>query len=217
MVYGDKLYKPYKPFYPTPTDIPLETTCVTIALPESPAFIGLWIGVLLILCDPDNFVQFDGGISSETTAEIFRDALLDALTLEEISCPYLVPSPYWDDATDNEEEEMSDVQTWYGAVTDWAAPIDELNFEQNIALWALTGFVAYAAGIGSAIFFRTTAKKFVIAVEGADIPEIIRVIVDSAEYNIDTTGKSGQIVEQIVAADPDLEEHDVYVIKGDFP
>jgi len=217
MVYGDKLYKPYKPFYPTPTDIPLDTTCVTIALPENPAFIGLWIGVLLLLCDPDNFVQFDGGISPETTAEIFRDALLDALTLTEISCPVMVDAPYWDLATTADDQAPSDEQVWYGAVTDWLAPADELNFEQNIALWLLTGFVAYAAGVGAAIFFRTTAKQFVIAVEGQDVGEIIRIVVDSANYHIDTTGRAGEIIEQVVVADPDLEEHDIYVIKGEFP
>jgi len=219
MVYGDKLYKPYKPFYPTPTDIPFETTCVTIAIPENPAFIGLWIGVLLTLCDPDNFVQFDGGISPETTAEIFRDALLDALTLEEISCPYMIPAPYWDEATTADDEAPSDDQMWYGVITDFLAPIDELDFVENAAVWAITAFVAYAAGPGAAIFFRTVARRFVLAVQVDDVGEVIRVIVDAAEYGIDTSGHSaGDIIELAIdVTDPEIEEHEIYVINTGVP
>lgn len=219
MVYGDKLYKPYKPFYPTPTDIPLETTCVTIALPENAAFIGLWIGVLLILCDPENFVQFDGGISPETTAEIFRDALLDALTLEEISCPYLVPAPYWDEESTADDEAESDVQIWYGVIEDFLAPIDELTFVENAAVWAITGFVAYAAGPGAAIYFRTVARQFVLAVQADNIGEVIRVVIDATEYSIDTSGYSeGDIIElEIPVTDPELDEHDIYVINTGIP
>lgn len=215
-IYGNKIYAPYRPLFPTPEEIPLETTCVTISIPENAAFIGLWIGVLLALCDPENFVQFDGGISTETTAEIFREALIDALVSSESACE-LMPSPYWDDATDNEESEPETEQVWYGAVTDWLAPVDELNFEQNAALWVLTGFVAYAAGVGAAIFFRTTAKRFIIAIETTDVAEIIRVVVDAAEFGIDTTGvAAGTIIEQEVVTDPDVTEHDIYVIKGEI-
>lgn len=215
-MYGDKIYKPYKPLFPTPDDIPLETTCVSISIPQNAAFIGLWIAALLVLTNDENFVQFEGGLSRQTTAEIFRDALFDALTEEVISCQ-MVRSPYWDNAEDNEIELPASEQTWYGQVTDWLAPSDELDFTQNLALWALTGFVAYAAGVGAAIFFRTTAKQFIIAIEGQDIPELIRIVVDSATYDVDTTGRSGEVIEQICVGDPDLEEHDIYVIKGELP
>jgi len=214
-LYGNKQYAPYRPLFPTPEEIPMETTCVTISIPSNPAWIGLWIAALLVLCDPDNFQEFEDGISRETTAEIFQDALFDALLLAESACE-MIPAPYWDDEEDNEIELPADEQPWYGAVTDWLAPVDELNFEQNIALWVLTGFVAYAGGVGSAIFFRTTAKQFIIAIEAGDLPEIIRIVVDSAEFNIDTTGLEGTIIEQEVFTDPDVEEHDIYVIKGEF-
>lgn len=129
-----------------------------------------------------------------------------------------VPSPFWDNESDNEISLPEDEQTWYGAVTDWLAPVDELDFVQNIALWALTGFVAYAAGVGSAIFFRSTAKRFILALEVGDIPEIIRVVVDSAEFNIDTSGLDvGTIIEQEVITDPAITEHDIYIMKGEYP
>lgn len=127
-----------------------------------------------------------------------------------------IQSPFWDNESDNEISLPADEQVWYGAVTNWLAPADELDFVQNIALWVLTGFVAYAGGIGAAIFFRTTAKRFIVAVEAGDVPEIIRVVVDSAEFRIDTTGFEGEIIELNVIADPEIEEHDLYIIKGDF-
>jgi len=218
-MYGDKIYKPYRPLFPTPDDIPLETTCVTIALPESPAFIGLWIGVLLALIEPENFVQFDGGLSRETTAEIFRNALFDALTEETIACPVMMPTPYWDEETTVDDEAPSDTQVWYGVIEDFLAPIDELDFVENAAVWAITGFVAYSAGIGAAIFFRTVARRFVLAIQVHDVGEVIRVVVDSVNYNIDTAGKSaGDIVElEIPVTDPDLETHDIYVINTGVP
>jgi len=162
MVYGDKLYKPYRPLFPTPTDIPLETTCVTMSLPENPAFLGLWIGALLILCDEENFVQFDGGISRETTAEIFREALLDALLLTEISCE-LAP-PYWDDPEGDD------------ATTGEDNP--EFPFYEDAAAFVIAGFVLYAAGIGAALQFWTVQKQFRIALRKSDIGGIISIFMD---------------------------------------
>jgi len=218
-MYGDKIYRPYKPLYPTPDEIPLETTCVTIAIPQNPAWIGLWIAVLTILIEPENFVQFDGGLSRETTAEIFREALYNALLLETIECPYNVPTPYWDEASTADDEAASDIQTWYGSVVDWFAPIDELTFVENAAIWVFTGFVAYAAGVGAAIYFRTVAKQFVLAVQVNDVGEIIRVIVDATEYSIDTSGHTeGEIIElEIPVTDPEIEEHDIYIINTGIP
>jgi len=213
MIYGNKQYPPYRALWPTPADISLETTCVTISLPADPAWIGLWIGVLLALTDEENFQAFNGAISRETTAEIFREALFDALLLSEVSCE-LVQSPYWDDETDNEVEMSDDTQIWYGQVTDWLAPIATLNFEQNLAVWLLTGFVGYAAGLGSAVFFRTAAKRFVLAFESGSVEEIIRIVIDSASFNVVIPADSG-IVEVVVLGDDALAQHDLYVIQGE--
>jgi len=198
-----------------PLDMGDGDQCRTLAIPNSQQWLGIFNAALLTLANTYNYEQlYDTDLTPEECAAKAMEVYTAYLSGNPCAT---VPSPYWDDATDNELQELESEQTWYGTVTDWLAPIDELNFEQNIAVWVLTGFVAYAAGVGAAIFFRTTARKFVIAVEGTDIPEIIRIVVDSANYYVDTTGKSGQVIEQIVAGDPDLEEHDVYVIKGDFP
>jgi len=190
--------------------------CRTLSIPNTQEWLGIFNAALLTLANEYNYEQL---YITDLTPEECASKAMEIYTgyLSQNPCA-TVPSPYWDDATDNEETELESEQTWYGQVTDWLAPVDSLNFEQNAALWVLTGFVAYAAGVGSAIFFRSTAKRFIIALEVGDIPEIIRVVVDSAEFNIDTTGMSaGAIIEQEVITDPGIAEHDIYVIKGDFP
>lgn len=201
--------------FPTPNYPPIDYGCRVFSLPANEEFYALLMGALYALTNPYNWYE-NGEMTIEEAVDFWQDVLdlayEDALT---DVCP-TVPAPYWDDASDNEVEATPETQTWYGDVTNWLAPIESLNFVENLAVWALTGFVAYSAGLGAAIFFRTTAKQFIIAIEGGDIPEIIRIIVDSSEFQIDTTGKAGQIINQSVVGDPDLTEHDIYVIKGEF-
>lgn len=204
-----------KKLFITPADFGSDGTCRTLTIPNTQEWLGIFNAAILTLTNVYNYEQlYDTDLTPEECAE--RAMEIYTAYLETGNACEIVPSPYWDDASDNEISMSEDDQPWYGAVTDWLAPVDELNFEQNIALWALTGFVAYAGGVGAAIFFRTTAKRFVVAVEAGDIAEIIRVVVDSAEFRIDTTGFEGEIIELNVIADPDIEEHDLYIIKGDF-
>lgn len=198
--------------YLTPNDADeSDKICRSFSIPNDPQWLGNFMGALMPLSDEKQWIEF-GNVTPEDAALYYQNIIDDAYD-NAGECGNEVPAPYWDDAEDNEVELPEDDQTWYGTVTDALAPIDELNFEQNIAVWLLTGFVAYAAGVGAAIFFRTTARRFVIAVEAGEIAEIIRVVVDSAEFRIDTTGHEGEIIRRSVYADPDLEEHDIYVIK----
>jgi len=125
-----------------------------------------------------------------------------------------VPTPFWDDATDLDDQETPEMQTWYGEVTDPGAAPDELTFVENAAIWIFTGFIAYSGDIGAAIVFHTVAPSFVLAWRAGDIGEIFRIVVDAADYGtVDTTGLSGDVVQRSIYADPDLSEHDIMLIK----
>jgi len=213
VIYGDKEYQPYAPLYPTPAEIPLETACFSISLPNSPAWWGLLFGAMMVLNDPENFQVFEGGLSRETTAEIFENALFDAW--EELSCGVGVPSPYWDEAQDLDDELPTDIQPWYGIVTDYTAPPYELDFVTAAGVWVITGFVAYAAGIGAAVAFQTIAPRFILAWKRRDIGELFRVVIDAADYGtVDTsTVAEDEIIELAVLPDPDLETHDILIVK----
>jgi len=179
-VFGNKLYKPYKPLFPTPDDIPLDSTDVTISLPFAPSWIGLWIGALLILCDPENFQEFDGGISRETAAEIFQDALFDALLT-----PIELAEPYWDDPEGDDAASGDDNP--------------EYPFYENVANFVIAGFVLYAAGPGAALQYWTVSEQFRLAFRKHDVGGIIKIFMDALEI--------GQV--DTYSATPDLAYFDV--------
>jgi hypothetical protein len=212
-LFGDKEYRPYRPLLPTPEEIPLETACWSISLPNNPAWWALLQGALLPLADPDNFQVFDGGLTREVTADIFDNALLDAFT--DPSLCRTVPTPYWDESTDVDDEAPADAQTWYGEVEDPEAPADEITFADNAAIWLMTGFIASTGDIGAAIAFNTIAKRFTLAWYRADIGEIWRVIVNAADYGtVDTSTVSvGEMVELDVLTDPEVEVNELYIIR----
>lgn len=198
-----------------PADFGVSEQCRVLSIPNTQEWLGIFNAALLTLTNVYNYEQLnETDLTPEQCAERAMSIYVSYLNNDPCAT---VPSPFWDNETDNEEQELETVQEWYGYVTDWLAPVEELNFVQNAALWVLTGFVAYAAGLGSAIFFRTTAKRFIVAIEAGDVPELIRLVVDSAEFNIDTTGLEGTIINQEVIVNPDIETHDIYIIKGELP
>lgn len=173
-------------------------------------FQGLVDGALSELMSPWNYQPW-GTLSPEQTAEYMAAMLVD---FENGSCSSSgVPTPFWDEGQDVDDEESEESQTWYGEVSDPEAPPSEISFIENIGIWALTGFIAYSGQIGAAIFFHTIAPSFVLAWHRGDVGEIWRVIVDAAEYGrIDTSSAAPNDVVQmpIIAGDG---EHDITLIK----
>ena len=125
-----------------------------------------------------------------------------------------VETPFWDTATDVDDSETPAMQTWYGEVTDPGAPADELDFVENILVWSFTGLLAVGATPAAAILFHTIAPRFVLAMRGDDFGEVIRVVLDGEDMaHVDTTDRAGEIIRVTVQGDPDLESHDLLLIK----
>lgn len=203
--------------YLTPSETPEERLCRSFSIPNSPQWLGNFMGACYVLTQEENW-QKHGTLTPEECAAIasiwFDDAFYGTS-----DCVYTMQAPYWDTEENADDQEPSDEQPWYGFIEDFLAPIDELTWVENAAVWVITGFVAIAATPGAAIFFRTVARRFVLAVQTDNIGEIIRVIVDSSEYSIDTSGHAaGDIIElEIFETDPELETHDIYVINTGIP
>lgn len=161
LIYGSKLYKPYAALLPTPDGTSLDSTKVAITLPYAPSWIGLWIGAMLTLCDPENFQEFEGGMNREDTAEIFREALYDALLLPDSE---QLPTPYWDDPEGDDAASGEDNPAF--------------PFYEDAAAFAIGGFVLYAAGIGAALEYWTVQKQFRIAVRKHDLGGALKVFMD---------------------------------------
>lgn len=194
----------------TPPDIdPDEGDTVCMALSV------LWLPVVLAALQQLTLYATWEGTDEEKLLAVQRAVnLMEIVGTAEGQCGTgQIPTPFWDDATDVDDEATPDVQTWYGYVEDPDA--EELTFIEDATIWAFTGLVAYAGGIGAAIAFRTVAPAFVLQARGKSTPEVIRVFVDgylSGEY--DTTGHEDEIIEMPVYGDADLTEHQIYVVKA---
>jgi len=214
-MFGDKQFTGVG--YPTPVSIPEETTCLIMQVPANPEWWGLVVGVLLTLVYEENWQQFEGAITREEAAEEWLAMLDDALLTSEQTntCATTVPTPYWDDSGDLDDEAETETQTWYGYVTDAEAAPSELTFVENALIWVFTGFLAIGVGdLALAVTFRTIAPRFVVAMRSNDFVEVIRVIIDGEEVaRRETSGVEGDILNIDVVGDPEVGEHDLFLIR----
>jgi len=218
-MFGEKVFGKHTG-YPTPEDVPEETTCLTVLVPASAAWWAIYTGLLETLNNEDNWQQYEGGMEREDAAAaafvIFNDAMSRAA--ESDTCALDVPAPFWDDAEDVDDSLPADSETWYGEVADAEAPPDELTFVENAGIWLLTGFIAYSGQIGAAIFFHTIAPRFVLAFKKGDVRAIIRIVIDAVDYgSVDTDDYTEDIIEYPIAADPEIEGHDITLVRMAVP
>lgn len=132
----------------------------------------------------------------------------------------MIPTPFWDDADDVDDEAEPDMQTWYGEVSNPTAPPGELDFVESVALWAFTGLIALAtfevAGLAPAILFHTTVEKFIIIQKRGDVAETIRFVVDSQDAGFVNTAPyaPGDLIETTVITPQTGEMHELLIIGG---
>lgn len=164
-------------------------------------------------------LKVDSEITVEQTVEFWQSVLADYWDETACATSQMIPTPFWDEAQDLNDEATPETQTWYGEVTDENSPADEISFVENVGIWIITGFVAYAATPAAAIFFHTIAPRFVHAFHKGDVREIWRVVVDSADYGtVDTDNYAADaIIEFPVITDDTLEGHDIFIINMAIP
>lgn len=204
--------------YPTPTELPSETTCLTLFIPANDEWWGLVTGLLYSLSVEWTWQQYEGGITRDEAAarwqSMIEDALDTAATSDTCTIVTEAETPFWDDATDVDDSAPSDMQTWYGTFSDVTAPPGELDFVENLLVWAFSGLLAVGVAPKVGIAFQTIATKFVIAQRAGDVGEIIRIVVDGAtDLFVDTSGRAGEIIETPIYADPSVDLHQIYIMK----
>jgi len=197
--------------------------------PNTPADI---LGYLLFYFDDPVWAQYVLGACESLTYEynwyeagdLLPEEASEAFRLIVQQAPYnllegtSVPTPYWDEDSEVDDQESDDTQTWYGTVTDPEAPQYELDFVENAAIMALTGLLAVATweiGAYPAILFHTIAPKFVIAMRRGDVGEVIRILIDGEEAaRVDTSSHSvGDVIDVPIVADPELDGHDIAIVQ----
>ncbi len=218
-MFGEKEFKQLG--YPTPEETPEETTCLLLQIPANSAWWSIWTGLLLSLTEEANWQQFEGGMTPEDAADAASITVENALALAETqSCGVMVETPFWDDEEDVDDEATAEDQMWYGEVTNPTAPAGELDFVENILLWAFTGLVAVATfeigGPAPAIAFHTFVEKFIIIQKRGDAGETIRFVIDHEDaITIDTTPYApGELIETTLVTPQTGMEHELMIIGG---
>jgi len=121
-----------------------------------------------------------------------------------------VPTPYWDDQSDLDDEETPEEQPWYG--------IFDGTFQETVENFIIAGFVAYAAGPGAAVRFLTLAPAFRLAWKTSDLGGIIRVFIDGADAGtVDTYSATPGVLEVPFVGDPENEEHEILMVLEEIP
>jgi hypothetical protein len=174
------------------------------------------LGALTQLQNPASWI----GTPAEKELAVARATVLIG-DIYEPSCVIAaseIPTPYWDEDSDVDDEMSPVTQPWYGTVSDPEAAPAELDFVENAAIWAFTGFLAVATweiGAAPAILFNTVAPQFVLAVKRGEFAEIIRILVDGQDaVTVDTTPYTeGDVIRTNIVADPAFETHDIMLIQ----
>lgn len=199
--------------YPTPNSAPEETFRRVFVLPNNDEWLGLLMGAVQLLTEEWRYYEW-GEFTAAETAAAFNQIILDAYD----GVGESMPTPFWDEDSDVDDEEPVETQPWYGYVTNPDAPPDELDFVTEAAIWTITGFLAVATvelGFAPAILFNTVARKLVIPMRRGDLGEIIRIWIDGSEgATVDTTPYApGDIVRVQVVGDPDEETHQLIIVQ----
>lgn len=197
--------------YLTPDSTPDERLCRSFSIPNSPEWLGNFMGAIYPLTLAAEWRKY-GSLTPEECAAtmqvIFDDAFLGGG-----SCN-TVDTPFWDDASDIEDEASDDEQIWYGYVEDASAPAGELTFKEQASIWLFTGLIAVVATPAAAIAFHAIAAPFVLAAKADDLGELIRIVINGTDIvRVDTSGRAGEIIEIPVIPEHNDAGYDILIIK----
>jgi len=89
--FGDKEYK-YGVGYPTPYDIPDDTSCMTVPVPNNAAWQAVFTGLLLTLSQSEAWQQFEGAISQDDAAARWQAMVDEFLFTSMLGCNAVTPT-----------------------------------------------------------------------------------------------------------------------------
>lgn len=187
--------------FPTPNAAPDENGCRVFSIPSDEEYFAIFMAAVDKLTYPYNWYK-NGDLSPDEAAAKWSDIIEQAIAISEVGqCGEMVPAPYWDETTaDDADDEMPVLeQTWYGQIVATPgilmAEDAGLTFLDNVGIWIIAGFIAYAGLPGAAIAFVPVAKRFTLAFKQHDLGGIVRVLADFAEIaEIDTYGVEDKIL-----------------------
>lgn len=175
------------------------------------------MGALWELTNDKNWQQV-GDMTPAEAADMMQDVIWNAYDTDEGICPVL-EAPYWDTyANADDEAPEGATEAWYGELVPVASLLadDELTWRENLGIWAIAGFIAYAGQIGGAIAFIPFARRFVLKFRGNPLGAIAEIFIDGAKLTtLDTASAEERIQAIDIQLPDDDEEHEIWVAVGE--
>jgi len=98
--------------YLTPDNVPEERFCRSFSIPNNTAWLGVFMGAIAPLLTEEAWRQY-GELTPEECAAVWQDIFFSW----ETACAAQVGTPFWDTATDVDDQETVLDQIWYGTLT----------------------------------------------------------------------------------------------------
>jgi len=175
------------------------------------------MGALWELTNDKNWQQV-GDMTPAEAADMMQDVIWNAYDMDEGICPVL-EAPYWDTyANADDEAPEGATEAWYGELVPVTSLLadDELTWRENLGIWAIAGFIAYAGQIGGAIAFIPFARRFVLKFRGNPLGAIAEIFIDGAKLTtLDTASAEERIQAIDIQLPDDDEEHEIWVAVGE--
>jgi len=147
---------------------------------------------------------------------MIQDVLWSVMTAEDVCS--IAETPYWDTAANVDDTLPEGSETWYGQIvpTEGLLEGEGLTFLDNLGIWAIAGFIAYAGLPGAAIAFVPVAQRFVLSFKQHSLGGIVKALIDFAEVaEIDTYGATDAIANLNIVMPDDGDTHTLYVMMSD--
>jgi len=199
-------YAPGLRGFPTPNYVPDDGGYILFKLPSDNEWAGLILGAVQQLAYSYNWYQW-GDMLPDEASEAFRE-IVDQAPYNLIESG--VPTPYWDDTSDVDDEATPETQSWYG--------IFDGEFHETVENFVIAGFLAYAGCIGCAVKFLTIAPAFRLAWKSGNIGGVIKLFIDGADAgDVDTYAETDGIIERDYVGDPEAEMHEILMYVESMP
>lgn len=183
-----------------PTDTPLVSVCFNV----------LWLpyilGALNQLVLQSTWADEDYALAMRRGASLVQ--LFSTAIDQACGAGSDIEPPYWDTASDADDELPPGEQSWYG--------IFDGEFHETVENFVISGFIALAGAPGAAIAFLTIAPKFRLAWKTGNLGGIIRIFIDANDYGtVDTYSADEGILTKDFFADTDSDTHEIIQVLED--
>lgn len=206
--------------YPTPNAPPDENGCRVFSIPSDEEWFALFMAAALTLTY--EWAWYKNGTMTQAEAAAAWSGIIDRAYAVSLTgeCAETVPIPYWDEASGDDADDTMDVldQIWYGQIVALPSILRtedaELTFLDNLGIWLIAGFIAYAGLPAAAIAFVPVARKFVLYFKTTPTGAIVEILADFLHIaDIDTYGVEDGVASLLVTMPDDATT--LYVVQAD--